>query len=303
MLRELGLEVWFNLGDRDLALCLERRRLLEAARRSARPMPTLTPRARRERPGHPDERRPGAHARSHSAGATIGLQEFLIGGARRRADRRRQSTRARPARAPRRRRWPRSRGAEAIVIGPSNPILSIGPILAVAPIRAAIEASPAPVVAVSPIVGGEVLKGPTAACMAWAGARRRRGRHRRPLRRAARRAGHRRGAGRGRPDADARHAHGLGGRAPRARIRHARPRALPARLMRTLAILPVKRFELAKTRLRERARPGRAPRARAGDGRRRARRAAGLAGTRRRARRHQREPCRGARRRRRRRDC
>ena len=59
--------------------------------------------------------------------------------------------------------------AEAIVIGPSNPILSIGPILAVAQIRAAIDASPAPVVAVSPIVGGEVLKGPTAACMAWAG--------------------------------------------------------------------------------------------------------------------------------------
>ena len=30
MLRELGREVWFNLGDRDLALCLERRRLLDA---------------------------------------------------------------------------------------------------------------------------------------------------------------------------------------------------------------------------------------------------------------------------------
>ena len=30
MLRELGTEVWFTLGDRDLALCLERRRLLDA---------------------------------------------------------------------------------------------------------------------------------------------------------------------------------------------------------------------------------------------------------------------------------
>ena len=56
------------------------------------------------------------------------------------------------------------------MIGPSNPIISIGPILAVAEIRAAIEASAAPVVAVSPIVGGEVLKGPTAACLEWAGA-------------------------------------------------------------------------------------------------------------------------------------
>jgi LPPG:FO 2-phospho-L-lactate transferase len=35
--------------------------------------------------------------------------------------------------------------------------------------REALSAAPAPVVAVSPIVGGEVLKGPTAACLAWAG--------------------------------------------------------------------------------------------------------------------------------------
>ena len=55
------------------------------------------------------------------------------------------------------------------MIGPSNPIISIGPILAIDAIRSAIADSPAPVVAVSPIVGGEVLKGPTAACLAWAG--------------------------------------------------------------------------------------------------------------------------------------
>ena len=35
--------------------------------------------------------------------------------------------------------------------------------------RDALRAAPAPIVAVSPIVGGEVLKGPTAACLAWAG--------------------------------------------------------------------------------------------------------------------------------------
>ncbi|HMJ03353.1 MAG TPA: 2-phospho-L-lactate transferase CofD family protein, partial [Conexibacter sp.] len=55
--------------------------------------------------------------------------------------------------------------ARAIVIGPSNPIVSIGPILAVAGMREALHAAAAPVVAVSPIVGGEVLKGPTAAFM------------------------------------------------------------------------------------------------------------------------------------------
>ena len=51
--------------------------------------------------------------------------------------------------------------AEAIVLGPSNPVISIGPILAVPGMREAIAASPAPVVAVSPYVAGEVVKGPT----------------------------------------------------------------------------------------------------------------------------------------------
>jgi LPPG:FO 2-phospho-L-lactate transferase len=59
--------------------------------------------------------------------------------------------------------------ARAIVIGPSNPVISIGPILAVPGIREAIGASRAPVVAVSPLVAGRVLKGPTAACLEWAG--------------------------------------------------------------------------------------------------------------------------------------
>jgi LPPG:FO 2-phospho-L-lactate transferase len=58
--------------------------------------------------------------------------------------------------------------ARAVVIGPSNPLASIGPILAVPGIREALADSPAPVVAVSPIVGGQVLKGPTASFMAFA---------------------------------------------------------------------------------------------------------------------------------------
>jgi LPPG:FO 2-phospho-L-lactate transferase len=53
------------------------------------------------------------------------------------------------------------RDAEAIVIGPSNPVISIGPILAVPGMREAIAASGGPVVAVSPYVAGEVVKGPT----------------------------------------------------------------------------------------------------------------------------------------------
>ena len=51
--------------------------------------------------------------------------------------------------------------AGVIVIGPSNPVISIGPILAVPGMREAIRAAAAPVIAVSPWVNGRVLKGPT----------------------------------------------------------------------------------------------------------------------------------------------
>jgi LPPG:FO 2-phospho-L-lactate transferase len=51
--------------------------------------------------------------------------------------------------------------AEVIVIGPSNPVISIGPILEVPGMREALAAAGAPIVAVSPFVHGDVLKGPT----------------------------------------------------------------------------------------------------------------------------------------------
>ena len=57
----------------------------------------------------------------------------------------------------------------AILICPSNPYLSIDPILAIPGIRKAIQASAAPAIAVSPIVEGNALKGPTAKLMAELG--------------------------------------------------------------------------------------------------------------------------------------
>jgi len=51
-------------------------------------------------------------------------------------------------------------GAEAIILCPSNPVVSIGPILAVPGMRELLANSLAPKVAVSPIVGGKALKGP-----------------------------------------------------------------------------------------------------------------------------------------------
>jgi LPPG:FO 2-phospho-L-lactate transferase len=53
------------------------------------------------------------------------------------------------------------RAAETIVIAPSNPLISIGPILAVPGIRDTLRANRARVIAVSPLVGGKSLKGPS----------------------------------------------------------------------------------------------------------------------------------------------
>ena len=55
--------------------------------------------------------------------------------------------------------------ADLIVIGPSNPVISIGPILSVPGMREAISAAAAPVIAVSPFVAGRAIKGPTEAFM------------------------------------------------------------------------------------------------------------------------------------------
>ena len=54
------------------------------------------------------------------------------------------------------------RQASAVVIAPSNPIVSVAPILATPGMRDALAETPAPIVAVSPIVGGRALKGPAA---------------------------------------------------------------------------------------------------------------------------------------------
>lgn len=54
---------------------------------------------------------------------------------------------------------------DAVVVCPSNPFLSVAPVLALNGMKAALQASAAPVIAVSPIVGGKALKGPAAKMM------------------------------------------------------------------------------------------------------------------------------------------
>ena len=61
--------------------------------------------------------------------------------------------------------WLSSVETDAIILCPSNPFLSIAPILSLPGIRAALQSTSAPVIAVSPIVGGKALKGPAAKIM------------------------------------------------------------------------------------------------------------------------------------------
>jgi LPPG:FO 2-phospho-L-lactate transferase len=56
-----------------------------------------------------------------------------------------------------------------VILAPSNPVTSIGPILAVQGIREALRETRAPVVAISPIVGGAAVSGPAGALMAAQG--------------------------------------------------------------------------------------------------------------------------------------
>ncbi|WP_308797573.1 2-phospho-L-lactate transferase [Agromyces silvae] len=56
-------------------------------------------------------------------------------------------------------------GADAVLLAPSNPVVSIGTILAIPGIREALDETHAPVVGVSPIIGGAVVRGMADACL------------------------------------------------------------------------------------------------------------------------------------------
>lgn len=168
-LRQLGGEAWFQLGDLDLAMHVERTRRLRAGQGLA----TFAAHAARQF-GISARILPMTDDPVHTVVATDGgdlpFQRYFV------------EQRCAPAV-----RGLRFEGCEqarpatglidlmadpalrAIVICPSNPYLSVDPILAVPGVRATLMAAAAPVVAVSPIIGGRAVKGPTDKIMAELG--------------------------------------------------------------------------------------------------------------------------------------
>ena len=168
-LERLGGETWFNLGDGDLATHVERTRRLAAGgslsqitddfrRRlgiSARLVPMSDDRVR---------------TRLRTAEGWLDFQDYFV--------RQRCAPVVREiafANADEARPQPAfltalaDKNLRAVVICPSNPFISIDPILDLAGVRDALRASAASVIAVSPIIGGKAVKGPTAKMMAELG--------------------------------------------------------------------------------------------------------------------------------------
>jgi LPPG:FO 2-phospho-L-lactate transferase len=158
-LKQLGAPSWFGLSDRDLAACLYRRQFLDDGGRPTDAQAQIARGLGVEARVLPMADTP-VRTQVLTAGGSRALQEYLIldGGQPEVLGVQLEGI---EAAEPTPEVLEAIRQAEAIVIGPSNPVISIGPILAVPGMREAIIASPAPVVAVSPYVAGEVVKGPT----------------------------------------------------------------------------------------------------------------------------------------------
>ena len=165
VLEELGGETWFRLGDGDLALHVERTRRLAAGETLSAIMDDVRRRfgiASRLLPMSDDK----VATRVHTPDAELPFQDYFVrlraapevraiafAGA---STSRSSAALAEVLGSPRLR---------AIVVCPSNPYLSIDPILAVRGLAAALRAPGVPVVAVSPLIGGRAVKGPTAKIM------------------------------------------------------------------------------------------------------------------------------------------
>jgi LPPG:FO 2-phospho-L-lactate transferase len=158
---------WFRLGDRDLAMCLVRTQELHAGRRLTEAHAEVVNALNVHAQVLPMSDAPvRTHVRTPNGWRPF--QEFMILD-RAAAPIEEVELRGAEAASPPPEALDAIARADAILIGPSNPVISIGPILAVPGMKGALAAAAAPVVAVSPLVGGRAVKGPTDAFMEHAG--------------------------------------------------------------------------------------------------------------------------------------
>jgi len=168
-LRALGGDTWFQLGDGDLAIHVERTRRLKAGETLSQVTEDFCRRlgvGAQVLPMSDDQVRTRLRTRE----GWLDFQDYFV----------RQrcaptvlelAFEGRLAARPQREVMAalRDPALRAVVICPSNPFISIDPILAVPGLRQALGSCPAPVVAVAPIIGARAIKGPTAKMMSELG--------------------------------------------------------------------------------------------------------------------------------------
>jgi len=162
-----GEPTWFNLGDRDLATHLHRTRLLAEGRSLSEVTAKLAADLGVRHAVLPMSDQP-VRTRVLGPDGWLGFQEYFV----------REKTQV-EVRAIEYTGAPEARpapglveaigAADAVLVCPSNPVTSVGPILAVPGIVEALQGTRAPVLAISPIVGGRAVSGPAGRLMAARG--------------------------------------------------------------------------------------------------------------------------------------
>jgi len=162
-----GEPTWFNLGDRDLATHLHRTRLLAEGRSLSEVTAKLAADLGVRHAVLPMSDQP-VRTRVLGPDGWLGFQEYFV----------REKTQV-EVRAVEYTGAPEARpapglveaigAADAVLVCPSNPVTSVGPILAVPGIVEALHGTRAPVLAISPIVGGRAVSGPAGRLMAARG--------------------------------------------------------------------------------------------------------------------------------------
>ena len=169
MLERYGLPAWFRMGDRDLATHIARTQWLRAGRR-----PTEVTAALAAALGVVPRVLPMTDARVatfvHTPDGRLPFQDYFV----RRGARdpvRRIELEGIDGAAPSPEVLEAVRGSSLIIVAPSNPLVSVGPILALRGMAAALAECAALRIAVTPLIGGTAVKGPTVEMLRGTGMR------------------------------------------------------------------------------------------------------------------------------------